>query len=142
LFKRCRIGAPSFRTVFKDTHHAHSQGTRERKRMGRILTLMTALFYSTFIGAATEPMRPLRSSRTTKRTVYSPSGCGEGFLFCRKRCFGDSEFRSVDFIFWCLLLWYYTVCNISPWEVGTLPDGIHPVVGIGISGVPPYGSVY
>src|ERR1039458_4998252 len=28
--------------------------------------------YSTFKGAATEPTRPLRSSRTTKRTVYSP----------------------------------------------------------------------
>ena len=29
-------------------------------------------FHSTFKGAATEPMRPPRSSRTTKRTVYSP----------------------------------------------------------------------
>src|SRR5207245_3977935 len=35
LFKRCRMGAPSFRTVFKDTHHAHShKGMREREGHG------------------------------------------------------------------------------------------------------------
>jgi hypothetical protein len=28
------------------------------------------------------------------------------------------------------------------WEVGTLSDGVHPVVGVGISGVPPCWSVY
>src|SRR6266478_4226868 len=54
LFKRCRIGASSW-TFFKITHRAHSQRRREREGMGRILILMTALFHSTFKGAATEP---------------------------------------------------------------------------------------
>src|SRR5437667_7186414 len=82
--------------------------------MGLILTLMPALFYSTVIGAATEPMRPLRSSRTTKRTVYSPSGCGEGFYFAGKGASETPSLGRLTSFLGCLLLWYYTVCNVPP----------------------------
>src|ERR1700687_568719 len=102
LFERCRMGVPSSWLVVNILTAPTLTRYERTRRHGTYITLTTALFHSAFRGAATEPMRPLRSSRTTKRTVYSPGGCGEGFLFCQQRCLGG--FPSLGLI---SFLWVY-----------------------------------
>jgi hypothetical protein len=102
---------------------------------------MTALFHSTFKGAATEPSAKVVTDNETDSGIRRV-GVEKGFYFAGK---GASETPSLGRLtsFFGVYYWGITQYVMSPpWEVGTLPDGIHPVVGIGISGVPPYGSVY
>src|SRR5437879_11440901 len=99
LFKRCRIVAPSFRTVFKITRRAHFRNAGGNAKAGRILTLMTALFHSTFKGTATEPSAKVVTDNETDSVFVEWMWRGV-FILPKKVLRRASEFCCFLLHFW------------------------------------------